>query len=59
VGKESLDEVVNRLSSHNKEHDTAGLLKLGAEFFDGMGTLNRLSYRLAGSISIFPASASS
>jgi hypothetical protein len=32
--EERLDEVVNWLTSHNKQHDAAGLFELRDEFFD-------------------------
>jgi hypothetical protein len=38
VGQKGLDEVVDGLSGHDKEHDTAGALELLAELLDGVGT---------------------
>lgn len=36
-GEEGLDEVVDGLAGHDEEHDLAGALELGAEFFNGVG----------------------
>lgn len=44
VGEERLNEVVDRLASHNQQHDTARALQLGAEFLDGVSTDNGLAW---------------
>lgn len=44
VGKDGLDEVVDWLTSHDEQHDTTGLLQLGAELRDGVRTDNRLAW---------------
>jgi hypothetical protein len=55
VGEKSLDEVVNWLTSHDKQHHAAGFLELCTELLDGVGTLNRLSYIPTSFISNFSA----
>ena len=37
VRQQTGDEVVDGLTSHDKEHDTTGTLQLGAELLDGVG----------------------
>jgi hypothetical protein len=44
VGEERLNEVVDRLASHNQQHDTAGALQLGAELLDRVSTDNGLAW---------------
>jgi hypothetical protein len=43
VGKESLNEVIDRLSGHDEHHDTSGLLELGDELLEGVSALNGLA----------------
>jgi len=43
VRQESLDELVNGLTSHDQEHDTAGALELGAELLNGVSTNDGLA----------------
>lgn len=43
VGQERLNELVDGLSSHNQEHDTAGTLQLSAELLNGVSTDNGLA----------------
>jgi hypothetical protein len=43
VWKDGLDEVIDGLTGHDKEHNATGLLQLGAEFLDGVSTNNRLA----------------
>ena len=44
VGQKRLDELVNGVSGHDKEHDAARALELGAEFLYGVSANNRLAY---------------
>lgn len=41
--KQLLNEVVDGRTSHDQEHDTAGLLELGDKLFDGVSTNDRLA----------------
>lgn len=43
--QEGLDELVDRLASHDQEHDTTGTLELGAELLDGVSTNDGLACR--------------
>lgn len=43
VRQESLDELVNGLTSHDQKHDTAGALELGAELLNGVSTNDGLA----------------
>lgn len=43
VRQESLDELVNGLTSHDQEHDTAGALEFGAELLNGVSTNDGLA----------------
>ena len=47
-GKESLDPVVNGLTSLDEEHDPAGLLQLGDELLGGVSTDDGLALGLVG-----------
>jgi hypothetical protein len=38
VWKDGLDEVIDGLTGHDKEHNATGLLQLGAELLDGVST---------------------
>jgi hypothetical protein len=38
VWKDGLDEVIDGLTGHDKEHNATRLLQLGAELFDGVST---------------------
>ena len=46
VWEEGLNEVVNWLTSHYKEHHAAGFLQLADELLDGVGALDGLAYAL-------------
>lgn len=48
MGEEGLDEVIDRLSGHDQHHNTARLLQLGHEFFDGVCALDGLALGLIG-----------
>ena len=41
--QKGLDEVIDGLAGHDKEHDTTGALELGAELLDGVSTDNGLA----------------
>jgi hypothetical protein len=44
--EEELDEVVDRLTSHDEHHHAAGLLELGDELLDGVSTDDGLALGL-------------
>jgi hypothetical protein len=46
LSQEELNEVVDRLASHDEHHHAAGLLELRHEILDGVGADNRLALSL-------------
>ena len=43
-GQERVDKLVDGLAGHDKEHDTAGALELGAELLNGVSTNDGLAW---------------
>lgn len=49
VWKDGLNEVIDGLTGHDKEHNATGLLQLGAELLDGVSTDDGLAWVLLAS----------